>query len=201
MTVRPACFRCRRRRSPGSRTSTGTYLPTAWPGNATPSGRRSWTPSGSRWSGTPTLPCGGWPKTGARGDRPTNSNAIGTISRFPCESGGARRPQLGLIGHFCPIPQPRRRGGIPSPFARKVIRPSHGIAVPGTPARGQTRPVGMAGNSPFYSHGCKFPFPVAERVAGKPGCRTLGRILYTSYSSTPCSCVQAGPEHLPRSAV
>ena len=41
----------------------------------------------------------------------------------------------------------------------------------------------MAGNSPVYSHGCKSPLPVAERVAGKPSCRTLGRILYISYSS------------------
>ena len=37
-------------------------------------------------------------------------------------------------------------------------------------------PARMAGNSPVYSHGCKCLRPVAEWVAGKPGCRTLGRI-------------------------
>ena len=47
--------------------------------------------------------------------------------------------------------------------------------------------VDMAGNSPVYSHGCKFPFPVAEGVAGKPGCRILGRIPYFRYSSQGCS--------------
>ena len=33
----------------------------------------------------------------------------------------------------------------------------------------------VAGNSPVYSHGCKPPLPVAEGVAGKPGCKTSGR--------------------------
>ena len=41
----------------------------------------------------------------------------------------------------------------------------------------------MAGNSPVYSHGCKSPLPVAEGVAVKPVCTTLGRILYFRYSS------------------
>ena len=48
---------------------------------------------------------------------------------------------------------------------------------------GQTHPVGMAGNSPVYSHGCKSPLPVAEMVAGKPICRAPGRILYFRHSS------------------
>ena len=62
-----------------------------------------------------------------------------------------------------------------------------------SPSPGQSHPVEVAGNSPVYSHGCKCPHLVAERVAGKPGCTTLGRILYISYSSTPCSCVLTGP--------
>ena len=44
----------------------------------------------------------------------------------------------------------------------------------------------LAGNSPVYSHGCKSPLPVAEGVAGKPSCRTFGRILYFRYSSQGC---------------
>ena len=55
-----------------------------------------------------------------------------------------------------------------------------------TPARAWPHPAAMAGNSPVYSHGCKSPLPVAECVAGKPGDRTLGRILYFSYSSRGC---------------
>ena len=38
----------------------------------------------------------------------------------------------------------------------------------------------MAGNSPVYSHGCKSPLPVAEGVAGKPGCNNLWQKAYTS---------------------
>ena len=49
---------------------------------------------------------------------------------------------------------------------------------------GQAHPASMAGNSPVYSHGCKCSHLVAERVAGKPGYRTLGRSLYIRYSST-----------------
>ena len=41
----------------------------------------------------------------------------------------------------------------------------------------------VAGNSPVYSHGCKSPLPVAAGVAGKPSCKTSGRILYFRYSS------------------
>ena len=52
---------------------------------------------------------------------------------------------------------------------------------------GQSHPSGMAGNSPVYSHGWKCPLPVVEGAAGKPGCRTLGRILYFRYSSQGCS--------------
>ena len=44
----------------------------------------------------------------------------------------------------------------------------------------------MAGNSPVSSHGCKLPTSVAAGVAGKPVCRTLGRILYTRHSSQGC---------------
>ena len=51
---------------------------------------------------------------------------------------------------------------------------------------GADSPCRVAGNSPVYSHGCKLPQPVAERVAGKPGCRTSGRILYIRYSSQGC---------------
>ena len=36
----------------------------------------------------------------------------------------------------------------------------------------------VAGNSPVFSHGCKFPLPVAKRVAGKPGLFLPGRKLY-----------------------
>ena len=39
-----------------------------------------------------------------------------------------------------------------STFASKAIRPSTVIGESGTPARGQTHPSGMAGNSPVYSH-------------------------------------------------
>ena len=45
----------------------------------------------------------------------------------------------------------------------------------------------MAGNSPVYSHGCKYPLPVANGVAGNSGYRTLGRIPYFRYSSQECS--------------
>ena len=41
----------------------------------------------------------------------------------------------------------------------------------------------VAGNSPVYSHGRKPSLPVAEGVAGKPSCKTSGRILYFRYSS------------------
>ena len=44
----------------------------------------------------------------------------------------------------------------------------------------------MAGNSPVYSHGCKPPLPVADGVAVKPSCRTLGRKPYFGYSSQGC---------------
>ena len=55
---------------------------------------------------------------------------------------------------------------------------------------GQSHPSGMAGNSPVYSHGCKSPLPVADEVAGKPGCRTSGRNPYFRYSSQ--GCMRAG---------
>ena len=48
---------------------------------------------------------------------------------------------------------------------------------------GQTHQVDMAGNSPVYSHGCKSSLPVAEGVAGKPGCTASGRKPYFRYSS------------------
>ena len=50
----------------------------------------------------------------------------------------------------------------------------------------QLHPAAMAVNSPVYSHGCKSPLPVAERVAGKPGCKPLGRKPYFRYSSQGC---------------
>ena len=65
-------------------------------------------------------------------------------------------------------------------------RPCLMIAESGTPAPGQTHPVEVAGNRAVSSHGCKLPQPVAEGVAGKPGCRTPGRILYFGYSSHGC---------------
>ena len=43
----------------------------------------------------------------------------------------------------------------------------------------------LAGNSPVYSPGCKFITPVADRLAGKPGCKPTGRKPYFKYSSTP----------------
>ena len=46
---------------------------------------------------------------------------------------------------------------------------------------------GVAGNRAVSSHGCKSPPPIAEGVAGKPGCRTPGRIPYFRYSSQGCS--------------
>ena len=64
-------------------------------------------------------------------------------------------------------------------------RPCHMIAESGTPTQA-TPPVEVAGNSPVYSHGCKSPLSVAERAAGKPSCRTPGRILYFRYSSQGC---------------
>ena len=45
----------------------------------------------------------------------------------------------------------------------------------------------MAGNSPVYGPGWKFPLVVAQGMAGKPGCTTLGRNPYFRYSSTPRS--------------
>ena len=79
-------------------------------------------------------------------------------------------------------------------------RPYRMTAKSGTPA--PAAPSGrVAGNSPVYGPGWKLPLVVAQEVAGNSGCRILGRILYISYSSTPCSCVHTGPEHLPRSAV
>ena len=51
---------------------------------------------------------------------------------------------------------------------------------------GQAHSVDMAGNSPVYSHGCKYPLLVAEGAAGKPGCRTSGRKPYFRYSSQGC---------------
>ena len=41
----------------------------------------------------------------------------------------------------------------------------------------------VAGNSPVYSHGCKFPLSVVKGVAGKPGLFIPGRKLYFRYSS------------------
>ena len=65
-------------------------------------------------------------------------------------------------------------------------RPCRMIAESGPPAP-RTPPSRVAGNSPVYSHGCKSPLPVAEGVAGKPGCRTPGRKPDFRYSSQGCS--------------
>ena len=46
--------------------------------------------------------------------------------------------------------------------------------------------LGVAGNSPVYSQGCKSPLPVAEGVAGKPSCKPPGRKAYFRYSSQGC---------------
>ena len=56
----------------------------------------------------------------------------------------------------------------------------------GTPTR--VRPIGPAWleTALFTATGWKLPHPVAERVAGKPGCRIYGRILYFGYSSQGC---------------
>ena len=59
-------------------------------------------------------------------------------------------------------PHPRRLGGVPG---------GSGVV---SRAKDGERPLidqAVAGNSPVYSHGCKSPLPVAERVAGKPSCR------------------------------
>ena len=89
-------------------------------------------------------------------------------------------------------------------LAPGVLR-HHGAAVPSArpydcgvrnASPGQTHPSDMAGNSPpVYSHGCKCPLPVAEWVAGKPGCRTSGRILYISYSSRGRIRARLHPSH------
>ena len=68
-----------------------------------------------------------------------------------------------------------------STSAREVILPRRRVAGPG-----QIHTVEVAGNSPVYSHGCKLPHPVADRVAGNSSCRTSGRILYFRYSSQGC---------------
>ena len=47
--------------------------------------------------------------------------------------------------------------------------------------------IGVAGNSPDYSHGCKFPLVVAQGVAGKPGLFLPGRTVYFCHSSQGCS--------------
>ena len=71
----------------------------------------------------------------------------------------------------------------PSNFTGKVIRPTRVIAVPVTQSQGPPHRSYMAGNSPVYSHRLEMPHLVAESVAGNPGCRTSGRILYFGYSS------------------
>ena len=69
-------------------------------------------------------------------------------------------------------PSPRAAGQSALPHDRRVQRAS--------PGQTWAPP---AGNSPVYGSGWEFPLPVVEWVAGKPGCRTLGRVLYISYSS------------------
>ena len=59
-----------------------------------------------------------------------------------------------------------------------VLQPSH---LPSS-----SPPLDMAVNRAVSSHGCKSPLPVAEWVAGKPGCRFLGRKSYFRYSSQGC---------------
>ena len=71
-------------------------------------------------------------------------------------------------------PHPRRLGGVPG---------GSGVV---SRAKDGERPLidqAVAGNSPVYGHGCKSPLPVAEGAAGKPNCKTCGRILYFRYSS------------------
>ena len=51
---------------------------------------------------------------------------------------------------------------------------------------GRAHPAAMAGNSPVYSHGCKFIPPVADGAAGKPSCATSGRNPYFRYSIQGC---------------
>ena len=45
----------------------------------------------------------------------------------------------------------------------------------------------MAGNSPVYGPGWKFPLVVAQGVAGKPSLFLPGRTVYFYYSSQGCS--------------
>ena len=68
----------------------------------------------------------------------------------------------------------------------EAIRPQHDDCRVRNAGPGQTHPAKVAGNSPVYSHGCKSALPVADGAAGKPGCRTSGRILYFRYSSQGC---------------
>ena len=44
----------------------------------------------------------------------------------------------------------------------------------------------VAGNSPVYSHGCKFIPSVADGAAGKPSFNASGRKTYFRYSSQGC---------------
>ena len=65
-------------------------------------------------------------------------------------------------------------------------RPCRITVESGTLTPGQPHPVEMAGNSPVYSHGCKFIPPVADGAAGKPSFNASGRKTYFRYSSQGC---------------
>ena len=52
---------------------------------------------------------------------------------------------------------------------------------------GQPQPTALAGNSPVYGPGWKFPLVVAQGVAGKPGLFLPGRTVYFCHSSQGCS--------------
>ena len=100
----------------------------------------------------------------------------GSLAHTPHSShwGCARGLALGVLCYHC--------AAAPSalPHDRRVRNASPG----------QAHPADMAGNSPVYSHGCKSPLPVAEGVAGKPGCTAPGRKPYFRYSSQ--GCIRAG---------
>ena len=96
------------------------------------------------------------------------SVAMGLAKAFPLRvdqvGGDGEQGETGPRG-----PHPRRLGGVPG---------GSGVV---SRAKDGERPLidqAVAGNSPVYSHGCKFPLVVAQGVAGKPGLFLPGRTVY-----------------------
>ena len=80
-------------------------------------------------------------------------------------------------------PSHRQQGNAPmtQPDQARIFDIDTATHCPGNPTRSR-----WLETAPVYSHGCKFPLPVAEGVAGKPGCTTFGRKPYFRYSSQGC---------------